>query len=250
MAPTLVERMTSSKRQNYRTPKMLLGLISQLGPIAFDPTTTVGNPCGARRWATTRGLFVDRSAGGELEPYRASGADGMRVSWSEQMRVAIRDGAPQISLIYSNPTYKHLARPVPRHTRSWTEKIHHECGELVGGGMLVLVPSRVETAWFRMLMSTASRRLDWGSPTHGSRLKFEGGAVHDSALFPVTLFFWSNQRPMIERFERVFAPHGTLIVPSACLLPEFRTKAAEGRAGGVAASGSTRPSVALARGAR
>src|SRR6185295_14828298 len=95
-------------------------------------------------------------------------------------------------LVYCNPPYG-------RALKVWAQKFRDEGA--AGTELLVLVPARTDTAWFRLLTRGAGKArrvclLD-------GRLKF--GDAKAPAPFPSAVAYWGKR---VDAFEEAFDPHG------------------------------------------
>lgn len=97
--------------------------------------------------------------------------------------------------VYMNPPYGREIFP-------WIEKLREEYEAGSISQAVALVPSRTETAWFRLL---SPRYLRCEVST---RLKFSDSK--DGAPFPSTLFYLGTDVP---RFVEVFGKHGVIVAP-------------------------------------
>lgn len=159
--------LNSSKRMDWQTPDNVLELVRKIAPVALDPCTTADNPCGASKFLHQEGLFV------HWEP--------------------LTPADPFAGLVYVNPPYG-------RELKHWIEKCCNE-GSL-GCHIILLVPSRTDTAWYDRAISSANAVCDWRG-----RLRFKGSK--DSAPFPSVLFYWG---PSPHLFCHVFQDHGRVRV--------------------------------------
>lgn len=162
MEPALL----SSQRHDWQTPDVVLHAVRDLAPIALDPCASIGNPCGATAF---------------IHPPD----NGLTADWW-----SLADGG----LIYVNPPYG-------RALGGWVGK-----SVLVAAGgdneILLLTPSRTDTAWYDMAESTANALCSWRG-----RLTFKGADA--PAPFPSALFYW-GRRPYL--FCHVFQSHGRMRV--------------------------------------
>lgn len=115
--------LMSSRRQDWRTPKVVLDLVRQVGPIALDPCTDSDNPTGALMFATTNGLSL---------PWHSSKPFGG-------------------GLVFCNPPYS-------RSLRDWSEKCVMEAN--LGAEIIALVPARTDTMWWSV-MTVANAFCFW-----------------------------------------------------------------------------------------
>lgn len=206
----------SSQRQDWLTPPWFLGLVRAVGAIALDPATAPNNPTGAASFyaqLSEEGADFAERMRALRHGRRWLGPCGLAGPWT-------RDG-----LAYVNPPYgAHLSGPVEPgyvHTkldrktgerivtgigRGWAERIAQDRGELV-----VLVPVRTETRWWRALHTWCDLALFWSSDEYGSRINFVHavtGKTGEQSNLASTVFY-RGHRP--HRFAEVFGPHGRLI---------------------------------------
>ena len=172
----------SSSRHDHQTPEYLLDLVRKVGPILYDPCTAPDNPTRALMFSTPEQTT-------DAQGHEHDDVDGLAYIWPAWERAGVT---------YINPPYGRALGP-------WTRKIARHDGETI-----VCVPARVETRWFKRLHAWCTWRLDWSSPTYGSRLKFTlpDGEKQDTAPFPSTIFYHG---PQAGRFLHVFSPHGTIV---------------------------------------
>lgn len=244
------QRMGSSKKHNYGTPRVVLDLMRADGHvIGLDPTTTPSNPVGAKIFATRKGAMVPFDA----LPRFARGTPGPGLVWERRLTGLTIDWAVMLSaaavLVGTNRVITFINSPYGLQLRTkFAPKIALEGTRAVCGGQICLVPARVEAEWFRLLMASGPKlRCDWGSPTLGSRLKFVGGKG-ETAMFPCSFFYWGKYP---DWFFAQFAPHGTMIEVPRCALPARRESKQRGAKSpnGVAIERIANRSVASTRGA-
>lgn len=162
---TNLEPLMSSEKMDWRTPEILLALVRGMGTIGLDPC-------------------ADENPEHHFAAYNLTEADdGLEHSWD----------AYGGSLVYVNPPY---GRVLP----AWIDYCN-EFGE-EGVEIILLVPSRTDTRWFRSATEAADARCLW----HG-RLTFQG-AEH-SAPFPSAVFYY-GQDPWL--FCSVFQDVGEVAV--------------------------------------
>lgn len=165
---TSCDKFKSSKNQCWQTPPDFLDLVRQVAHIALDPCTTAANPTKALNFFT-------------------EADDGLALRWDTGTH------HPR-GLVYVNPPY---GRALP----AWADKVAQEAAN--GLELLVLVPARVDTRWFRKLQTELDVVLFWSG-----RIKFVDpatGKQGDPALFPSAVFY---QGPDRDGFESAFAGTG------------------------------------------
>jgi len=157
--------LMSSTKLDWETPDKVLDLVrfTFCGPIRLDPCTTSANPTQAQHIYTREN-------------------SGLDAKWDSDF-------------VYANPPY---GRELPQ----WVDKI---VTEYLRGCqyMLVLVPARTDTKWFRRLYDFSGALC-----LFSGRLKFRGAKA--SAPFPSAMFGLSVN---YERFLTVFEDYGIVINP-------------------------------------
>jgi phage N-6-adenine-methyltransferase len=157
--------LLSSAKMDWQTPDEVLDLVRQVGTIALDPCTTAENPTGAQY---------------ALTPVE----DGLSHPWW------VYD---TVGLVYVNPPY---GRSLP----AWAEKCAVE-GPVCRGGLVMLVPARPDTRWWRRCVDTAQAVAFWRG-----RLRFKGAPA--SAPFPSALIYWGGD---VSRFLGAFGPRAWVV---------------------------------------
>lgn len=198
---------TSSKSNLWQTPNYFLEECRKVGPIAFDPATSITNPTKAMYFATRQGVFQQMPRSSK----KVASGTGLSADWVDFYLRACGQLPPDITpIIFSNFPYGtaimrfvlKLAQMRQRHGRE-------------SPPMLSITAVRSETEWFRTMWSTATHCLFWGSPSLGSRVRF----VHprrvknkNSMGAPSAVFFWGEEgSPAEQRFVKTFEPHGLLL---------------------------------------
>lgn len=121
--------------------------------------------------------------------------DGWAIAGFED-RLTVGDGLalPWRGRTFVNPDFGDLA--------AWAEKCAEEAKR--GVEVILLFPSRTDTAYFHDHVSTAALVCHWRG-----RLRFVGAAA--CAPFPVSFAYW-GPRPSL--FHAAFAPHGMVWAPA------------------------------------
>lgn len=163
MQPDLAPLLSSAK-MDWETPDCVLDRVRRIGNIELDPCTTAANPVGARRF------------------FYPPAFDGLEESWS----LGSLHG-----LVYVNPPY---GRELPW----WVAKCVNE-SRSPADHVVLLVPSRTDTAWFGLASRHASARCFWRG-----RLKFRGAA--HPAPFPSAVFYFGTE--LVDDFVAAFADAG------------------------------------------
>jgi len=151
----------SSAKHNWQTPQNILDLVRIVGPIELDP-------CGGG------GSLVDAR-----ETYLLPLQDGLVLPWGK-------------GLVFCNPPYGTALK-------HWIKKA---CGEARGGSeIILLVPSRTDTKWFREAWAWCSMACLWSG-----RIRFVG--ARDPAPFPSILFYYGTNNT----FYNAFKDHGIIYI--------------------------------------
>lgn len=195
--------LISSAAVVYITPPDHLALVCEVGRtdrIDFDPCTEANNPTNAVMYYS-RGTL-------DLSGCVRLGSCGLRGAWPRH------PGAT----IHVNPPYgKHLAGPVEPDAdvivrkkgvivyqgkgTGWASKCATQAITCPDQHMMVLLPGRTETQWYRTLARVMKAKCE-----HEGRYHFSG--MKNSAPFPVhTLYFG----PDWERFRDVFRGEGEIV---------------------------------------
>jgi hypothetical protein len=167
--------LNASVKMDWQTPESFLELVRKVGPIALDPCTVPENPTGASVWCTGKLRQM-------TNPPRTidDGLDAPWAMWSVG------------GLVYVNPPY---GRALPK----WVDKCIAEAER--GAEIILLVPARPDTKWFRRLFQSATGVLFWSG-----RIRFRGATA--GAPFPSLVAHWG---PNHARFREVFGPFGSLV---------------------------------------
>jgi site-specific DNA-methyltransferase (adenine-specific) len=156
--------MNSSERHDWNTPDDYLGLVRSVfgGPVGLDPCSNATSRVGAR-------VTYDESDDGLAQDWQGRGP------------------------VFVNPPY---GRALP----AWVAKVVEEGGK--GAEIILLVPSRTETHWFRAArkacdaLAFANRRIRFRTP------ELDGQPAHKSKNNAPSVTFYFGTR--IERFQEVF----------------------------------------------
>ena len=194
--------LLSSARQDWRTPEWFLDLVRKVGPIALDPASAPDNPTGAAL---------------HLWQGHPGGVCGLAHTWARSGLAFVNPpyGAHLSGLV--DPGYKILRGGVPTGVgRGWAQRIAQDRGE-----WLALVPTRSDAEWWHVLHEACAWGLFWRSPSYGSRIQFvdpdtnrpRGGSTLASSVF--------YHGPNVDRFLRVFAPHGRIFPGHRTVLDLF-----------------------------
>ncbi len=215
------QRLTSSKHQNYNTPGYFLDLVREVGPIGFDPFTSIHNNTGATIFCTKSKI---------ISPTYTTKGSGLTIRgahWHRLLHHAHVIEGSDDSLSFINPEYGKFLKLAALEISHYGLKRYRPDNYQ----QIVLVPARVETAWFKKLVASSEALVFWSSPTHGSRISFEHASLRknaknkkkgqrDTALFPCAVFYYGDR---VERFREVFAPHGTFVLSKHLRLPLERS---------------------------
>ena len=139
----------SSEKMDWRTPSDVLDLVRGVGIIGLDPCATLDK----KHHFAAFNLTEDD--------------DGLEHDWSTYVG--------EDALVFVNPPY---GRALPH----WVEMCATEA-ESCDIEIVLLVPSRTDTRWFRLASESADARCLW----YG-RLRFEDAP--SSAPFPSACFYW------------------------------------------------------------
>jgi len=199
MRHSVRESMGSSFNHRYETPDYLLKLVRELGTIAVDPATSKHNPVRALEWCTRREHGTPEAV------FKAPKHGGLGLDWHLSMRsYASHHGRYGHCVLYINSPYGLLLK------QKFAPKIALEGNRVGTWSQIALVPARVDTAWFELLIRQSRPERGavcyWNSPTLGRRLTFRG--AKDPAFFPSALVYWGSHR---NHFEQIFRPHGTIV---------------------------------------
>lgn len=164
--------MFSSDNQRWQTPRVVLDLVREMGPIALDPSADLDAPFAVVNYAGKAHNFFS----------------GLEESWRGH------------GLVYCNPPYG-------RALEQWAKKAHWEFVKQAffpatmnfeRDELVLLVPARPDTRWWQRYITRAAAICFWTG-----RITFVG-AKH-AAPFPSALVYF-GYRP--ERFVEVFKKRG------------------------------------------
>jgi len=179
--------LTSSAKQDWRTPGDVLKVIRQLGPIALDPFTSSDNPTGAARFLTAAD--------------NAFTHDWLRLSGG--------------GLIFANPEYGRTLERTVKHIAREAER---------GCEILLLTPARTDTRYGQHLLQTHDALCFWqgridfdaAAPERVCEqfdLFGEPEPIFDnddsSGTFPPLFTYWGHR---VYDFKNVFAAHGAVFL--------------------------------------
>lgn len=117
----VAQALLTSKNEHFCTPRPLLHLLTQVGPIGVDPCSNANSLVPAAvKW-------------GEAE-------DGLSRSWAG------------LGMVYTNPPYG-------AKIRKWLPKILYEARN--GVEIILLGPARTDTSWFQRHVPFAQVTLFW-----------------------------------------------------------------------------------------
>lgn len=150
---TLAPQLTSSARDNWRTPQHILELVREVRQIGLDPCPDPENPA----WVQAT--------------FAAGATNGLDLDWTD-----LTTGGAEHELVYCNPPYGHQIA-------DWTSKAVVEAER--GCEIVMLVPARVDTMWFAMIWHHA-RAICFIR----GRLTFE--EAEHPAPFPSALAYWGK----------------------------------------------------------
>lgn len=179
--------MFSSDKLDWQTPDEILDLVRKVGPIKLDPATVRENPCGAEvcYFPTASIPQPPKEVRGKMkeQPPRLifDLNDGLRDTWK-------RGG-----LVYCNPPYG-------REIVKWMAKARQEAK--LGAEIIMLVPSRTDTAWWHVNVVGHARRVCFVE----GRLTFRGAP--SVAPFPSALVYYGGDE---DRFASVFRSLGWVV---------------------------------------
>lgn len=146
------EQMRERQNDDLGTPKWIVDLVEQMGPIALDPCS---NP-----WSLVRA---------KLRLSADNGDDGLAERWFDLLS---RKGL--CGSIFVNPVY---SKPLP-----WTKRIVEAADD--GCEVFALMKLDPSTEWSRVLRSRPRAVCDFDK-----RIKFEGGKFNSGAMASTMVYY-------------------------------------------------------------
>lgn len=162
-----MKTLMSSACMTWRTPSHVLDVVRTFSPIGLDP-------CGAE----------DSLVRAAVEWRLERDGDSLKRAWAG------------FGLVFCNPPYG-------RKISEWVNAAAQvRKGGEVDDEVIMLVPARTDTSWFRDVWKTADGICFWNG-----RIRFVGS--NNGAPFPSCLIYWGLR---IGRFAKVFSESGRVVV--------------------------------------
>lgn len=165
--------MGERSNDDLGTPRWILELVRQMGPIAVDPCSNA--------WSIVCPTFHEWRG-------ESPDDDGLEGDWYNKVSRDIDHGS-----VFVNPPY---SCPLP-----WAKKIAAEHAR--GCEVFALVKCAPTTQWWKVLVSCASARIDFHK-----RITFDGGRFKSGQID--STMFYCGHSPYL--FAHIFAPHGEVRV--------------------------------------
>lgn len=158
-----------------------------------------------QNWTTPQHLCeaIRAFGGGEIGLDPCSNAQSLVKAEEEWTEGALERSWRGFGLVYANPPYSRK-RPT---LQNWVKYAADQFAEVYDDELLLLVPARTDTKWFRrQLVDRANAILFFtGRLKFGGVLNEKGEPIKDAATFPSALAYWGKRS---DKFERDFDHYG------------------------------------------